>query len=136
MIDLVREAGHHVGRGRGIERQRGVEPGGAHGLEGIVHVRRGLPVHDQSVRAGCRELVDAPLRALDHEVHVENALARVDQIPERVDDQRSDRYGRDEVAVHHVHVDHAGAGVHHLLDLRAEAGEVGGENRGCHPDVL
>ena len=101
-----------------------------------MHVRRGLPVHDQRVRTGGREVLDAPLGALDHEVHVEHALAIVYKVAESVDDQRSDRDRRHEVAVHHVHVDHAGAGVHHLLDLRAEAGEVGGEDRGGHPDVL
>ncbi len=136
MVDLVGQAGHHVGRGGRVERQPRVEPGGAHGLERVVHVRRGLPVHDQRVGSRGGELVDAPLRALDHEVNVEDSAAVVDEVSEGIDDQRSDRDRRHEVAVHHVHVDHASAGIHHLLDLLAEAGEVGGQDRGGHPDVL
>jgi hypothetical protein len=69
-------------------------------------------------------------------VHVEHAAAAVDEVAQRVDDQRSYRDGRHEVAVHHVHVDHAGAGVHDLLHLLAQPGEVGGQDRGGHTDVL
>ena len=130
------EAGHHVGRGGGVEGQPGVEAGVAHRLERVVHVRRGLPVHDQRVRAGGRELLDAPLGPLDHQVHVEHAAAVVHEVAQRVHDQRPDRDRRHEVAVHHVHVDHARARVHHLLDLLAEAGEVGGEDRRGYADVL
>ena len=48
-------------------------------------------------------------------------------------DQRPDRDRRDEVAVHHVEVDHPRAGVHHLVDLGAEPGEVGREDRRRDP---
>jgi hypothetical protein len=101
-----------------------------------VHVRRGLPVHDQGVGAHSGELLDAALGALDHEVHVEHAAAVVDELAQGVHDQRPDRDRRHEVAVHHVHVDHARARVHHLLHLPAEASEVGGQDRGGHTDVL
>ena len=106
------------------------QAGLAHRLERVVDVGRRLPVHDQRVGAGGGELLDAPLGALDHQVHVEHAPALVDVVAQRVDDQGADRDRRHEVAVHHVHVDHARAGVHHQLDLLAEAGEVGGEDRG------
>ena len=46
-----------------------------------------------------------------------------------LDHQRAHRDRRDEVAVHHVDVDHRRAGVEHLLDLRAEAREVGRQDR-------
>ena len=48
---VVGQAGHHLGgRGR-VQRQPGVQPGRAHRLERVVHVRRGLPVDDDRVRA-------------------------------------------------------------------------------------
>ena len=80
---------------------------------------------DQRVGSGGGELVDPPLRALDHQVHVEHAAALVHEIAQRLHDQVTDRDRRHEVAVHHVDVDDARAGVHHLLDLLAEPGEVG-----------
>ena len=62
-----------------------------------------------------------------------DAARVVDQVGDRGDDQRADRDRRDEVAVHDVDVDDPGAGVEHLVDLRAEPGEVGGEDRGSDP---
>ena len=41
----------------------------------------------------------------------------------------ADRDRRDEVAVHHVDVDHARAGLHHGADLLAEARVVGRQDR-------
>ncbi len=99
-------------------------------------MRRGLPVHDDRVGARAREVLDPPLRALDHQVHVEDAVAAVHEVPERVNDQGADRDRGHEVAVHHVHVDHARAGVHHGLHLLAEAGEVGREDRRRYAYVL
>ena len=134
---VVGQAGHDVGRRGRVERQARVEPGVAHGLKRVVHVRRGLPVDGDRVGARPpRSPSIAPLRALDHEVHVEHAAALVHQVAERVDDQRADRDRRHEVAVHHVHVDDARAGVHDRLDLLAEAREVGRQDRGRDADVL
>ena len=82
---------------------------------------------------GRGELVDLAPRALDHQVDVERAAGVVDLVGDRGDDQRADRDRRDEVAVHDVDVDHPGAGVDHLGDLRAEPREVGGEDRRRDP---
>ena len=49
------------------------------------------------------------------------AAGGVDPLGERVHDQRAERDRRHEVTVHHVDVDHPGAGREHLLDLVAEA---------------
>ena len=76
------------------------------------------------------ELGDLRLGALDHQVAVDDAAGVVDQVGDRVDDQRADRDRRDEVAVHDVDVDHPRAGGEHLVDLLAEPGEVGREDRG------
>ncbi len=81
------------------------------------------------VGAGLGERLDLALGALDHQVAVEDSAAGVDQVADRLRDQRSDRDRRDEVPVHRVHVDHLGAGVHHELDLLREVREVAGEQR-------
>ena len=68
----------------------------ADGLEGVVHVRRGLPVHDDRVGTGGGEVLDAPFRALDHQVHVEHAARFVDLAcgARRHDPRRSRSAGR------------------------------------------
>ncbi len=85
------------------------------------------------VGAGARELLDLIARALDHQMDVDRSAGIVDLIGDRSGHQRADRDRRDEVAVHDVDVNHASAGSHHLGHLRAEAGEVGGEDRGGDP---
>ena len=73
---------------------------------------------------------DLLLGPLDHQVDVDEAADVVDLVGERLDDGRAHAQRRDEVAVHHVDVDRPRAGVEHGGDLLAEAGEVGGEDRG------
>ena len=85
---------------------------------------------------GGGELLHAPLRALDHQMDVEHPAATVHLLAQRVDHERADRDRRHEVPVHHVHVDHARAGVHHLGHLIPEPSEVGGEDRGSHAHVV
>ena len=79
---------------------------------------------------------DLALGALDHHVDVDQRAGVVDAVGERGDDQRPHRERRHEVAVHDVDVDDARAGVEHLADLVAQAGEVGGEDRGGDPVEL
>ena len=50
--------------------------------------------------------VDVALGALDHQVHVDHRARGVDLLGDRLDDERAHRDRRDEVAVHHVDVDH------------------------------
>ena len=85
------------------------------------------------VRPGLGELLDVTIGLLDHQVDVDRATRVVDEVRDRGRHQRPDRDGRDEVTVHHVDVDEARAGGHHLLDLRAEPREVGGEDRRGDP---
>ena len=88
------------------------QPASRIACERVVQVRRRLGVDGDRVGAGARELGDLALGPLDHQVHVEHAAGRVDLLGERGDDQRPDRDRRDEVAVHHVDVDHARARLH------------------------
>src|SRR5215218_10391184 len=114
----------------GIDRQPRHAAELADRVERAVDVRRGLGVEGDVVRTGLGELLDVIAGPLDHQVDVDGAARVVDQVGDRSRHQWADRDRRDEVAIHHVDVDDPRAGRHHLLDLRAEAREVGGENRG------
>jgi hypothetical protein len=86
-------------------------------------------------RAGLRELGDLALRPVDHEVDVD--VDRVaDVLAQRGEHERADGDRRDELAVHDVEVDDGGTGGDHLVDLRAEAGEVGRQDRRCDADFV
>ncbi len=97
----------------------------------VVDVRRRLRVDGDHVGARLGERLDLALGPLDHEVAVEDPAAAVHELPDRGDDQRPDRDRRDEVAVHHVDVDHARAGVHHqVVTCSASREKSHGEERG------
>ena len=81
------------------------------------------------IGAGRREVGDVTLGPVDHEVYVEPAAGGVDRVAQRLHDQRPDRDRRDEVPVHDIDVDDAGAGIHDRGHLVAEASEVGREYR-------
>jgi hypothetical protein len=49
--------------------------------------------------------------------------------PQRLDDHRAHREIRDEVPIHHVHVDAIGSPLRRFRHLLAQTGEIGGENR-------
>ena len=74
-----------------------------------------------------REISDDPIHRLHHQVHVDTGVHPV--VAKRFADQRADRQIRDVMVVHHVEVDHVGAGREHRIDLLAEPGEVRRENR-------
>lgn len=101
----------------------------AHPAQHAVDMRRGLGVDRDHVGASGGERIDVPLGPLHHEVHVEQRAGGVDLLADGVDDQSTDRDGRDEAPVHDVDVDHAGARAEDRGELVAEPGEVGGEDR-------
>ncbi len=70
------------------------------------------------------EVRDLELGALDHEMHVEQDV----EAAQGLDHGRAHAQRRDEVAVHHVDVDHRRAGVDDLAHQLPEATEVGGED--------
>ena len=117
----------------GVDRDAGQAAELADRGQGAVGVRGRLEVEGDRVGAGLGEGLDLALRLLDHQVDVERAAGVVDLVGDRGGDQRPDRDRRDEMAVHHVEVDHPGAGVHHLGELGAELREVGREDRGRDP---
>ena len=100
-----------------------------------VGVGRRLEVEGDRVGAGLGEGLDLAIGLGDHQVDVEGAAGVVDLVGDRGGDQRPDRDRRDEPPVHHVEVDHPGAGVDHLGDLRPELREVGREDRRRDPTL-
>ena len=127
------ELDHRVGGRPGVQRQAGEAAGLADRAQRAIGVGVGLEVERDAIGARAGELGDLIGRALDHQVDVDRAAGLVDLVGDRARDQRPDGDRRDEVAVHHVDVDHPRAGGHHLGDLGAEPREVGGEDRGRDP---
>lgn len=77
------------------------------------------------IRAGLRELRDVVVRILDHQVAIQDAVSdRADSL----DDQRTDRDIRDEVAVHDINVQPLGACFDPANGF-LQTGEVRGEKR-------
>jgi hypothetical protein len=95
----------------------------------VVQVRCRLGVDGDAVRSGLCHRLDLALGSLDHQVHVDDRAAGVHALGDRLDDQRTERDRRNEVAVHHVDVDHPRPGPHHLIDLAPEPGEVSRKDR-------
>jgi hypothetical protein len=99
-----------------------------------VQMRRRLGVDRDAVRAGVDELLDLALGPLDHEVAVEEDVVG-EGVAQGGDHERPERDRRDEVPVHDVDVDHAGARVDDEADLVAELREIGREDRGGDADL-
>jgi hypothetical protein len=129
-VDRAAELGQRGDGGAGVDRDAGARAELAHHLHRICDVRRGLGVHRHRVGSGLHEVSDVALGPVDHQMHVEHRanLARLPRDP--VENQRADRDRRHEVAIHHVHVDHARPRGEHLADLLAQAPEVRRQDRG------
>ena len=79
-----------------------------------------------AVGARLREGLDLISGPLDHQVDVQRTSGGVHPVCDRARHEGADRDRRDEPPVHDVDVDHPRACGHHLVDLLAEAREVGG----------
>jgi hypothetical protein len=86
-----------------------------------------------AVRTRLCERLDLIFRALDHQMDIHCATGSMHLSGYGAADERPNRDRRHEMSIHHVEVDDACARLHDHLDLFAETGEVGGENRRCHP---
>ena len=94
-------------------------------LDRPVQFDGALDVNVQRIAAGPGEVVEVLVGVLDHQVDFQRQAGDRAQ---RLDDERPHADVGDELAVHDVHVDAVGAGAFGLLDLLAQAGEVGGED--------
>ena len=78
-----------------------------------------------AVTTGLGHGLEVLLRALDHEMAVEDSAEAVDDRGDRLQDDRPDCDRRDEVAVAHVEMEDAHPRARERLDLLAEPREVG-----------
>ena len=97
-----------------------------------VQMRIGFDVYRNHLRAGFNKLrgVDTGLR--DHQVRIDRQTS---ELRERLHHRQTNGDVRHEVTVHHIDVQHAGAAAFDCLDLIAETGEVGGQNRRSDLDI-
>jgi hypothetical protein len=96
-----------------------------------MDVRGRLDVDRDAVGSGADEVGDLAFRPIDHQVHVDHRTGGVDAVGQGRNHVRAERDRRDEVAVHDVDVDDAGASRQYLVDLAAEPAEICREDRGC-----
>ena len=92
----------------------------------------GLGMHDDQVGAGLGEGLEIGVGRRDHQVGVEAAWSLCGA--ERLHDVRAEGDVGHEMAVHHVEMDPVRAGLVDRAHLLAQAGEVGGEDRGSDED--
>ena len=128
-VQQVHDLGDGLDRGGRVDRKAGQTPGVPDLLQREVHVRCRLGLDRDRVGARGGELLDLALRVLDHQMAVENAARGMDLFADGLHDHRADRDRRDEVAVHHVDVNHPRARVHHGLDLLGQPRVVGRQDR-------
>ena len=74
-------------------------------------------------------------RVVDHQMAVECAAALVHERRDRLQHDRADRHGLDEMSVADVEVEDTHTGVQERLDLLAEPCEVGGVDRRLELEV-
>jgi hypothetical protein len=129
LLDLVR-------RGARVQGEAGLAARLVHGLERVVHVRRGLDVHGDRVGPRRGEALDEALRPLHHQVNVEPAPGLLHRLPDRFDHRKADRDRRHEVPVHDVDMDDPRAGVHDRPNLLPKPEEVSGEDGGTDADFV
>ena len=113
------------GRGRGVERDPRLGAGLPDLGQDALQMHAGLGVDGDEIGPRPGIGLDPALGLLDHQVEVEREPGA---LLDGLDDGRSDRQVRDEVAVHDVDVDLVGAGGLHQRHGVAECGEVGGQD--------
>ena len=124
-VGVRRHRGHVLGLALGIEGDAGLEAVLARGGDRGGDVVDDLVVEGGAVAAGARDLREVAQRVVDHQVAVEHPAGLVHERRDRLEHDRPDRDGLDEVAVADVEVEDAAAGGEERLDLLAEAREVG-----------
>jgi hypothetical protein len=112
--------------GRRVEDQPGLAAFALDQLQGAVDVLGGLGVEGDVAGPGLGEIGDDPVDRLDHQVHVDGRGHAV--LAQGLADQRTDRQVGYVVIVHHVEVHDVRAGAQHIVDLLAQACEIGGED--------
>src|SRR5215469_3717477 len=100
---------------------------------GTIQVVVALPVDQKRIGAGLGKVFEKKIGIREHQVSFQRQPS---DATERVYDRRPHRQIGNEMSVHDVDVNSVGTGILRLLDLLAQSGEVGGQNRGCQFDNL
>src|SRR3990172_8836249 len=90
-------------------------------------MRRRFRVDSHDVRAGLDKRRNVPVRVRNHEMDMERHFSH---IPDRLDDQRTNRDVRHEVAVHDIDMQQMRAGFFNPANVFAERREISGKYRG------
>ena len=118
-VQYIVQHGH---RGSGIDHDPRLGPFAADHPQGPVQMLTGFLVNGNLVGPGGDEDGRVLVRILDHQVHVQD---RAGGLAERFDHRRSDGEIGHEMAVHHVHMEHAAAGRLERGNLLAQARKIG-----------
>ena len=124
-IDHVENRLDCTDRGTGVQRHTRLHPGTLDRLQGPVDMRAGLDMGGQDVRAGIGKGVDIGIDWRNHQVHIHH---RLDVLADRLDQGRAKGEVRNEMTVHHVHVDPVRAFGLDRFDLGSEIGEIRRQN--------
>src|SRR5262245_6831500 len=89
-------------------------------------MRQHLDVHGDHGGPGLYERLEVTVRFLDHEVNIQGHLHN---LPDGLHHRHANRQIRDEMAVHHVHVDEIGTAALHRSNLCSEDAEIRRQNR-------
>lgn len=90
-------------------------------MKGAIEMDAGFLVDRDPSSAGFRESGDEFVRPFNHEMTIERNFR---DFAKRSNDGGADRDVRDEMAIHHVHVENSGSSFDSGLGFRAEASEV------------
>jgi hypothetical protein len=100
-------------------------------MKGAIEMDAGFLVDGDPIGAGFGKCGDEVVRPFNHEMTIEWNFR---DFAKRRHDRRPDRDIRDEVAIHHVHVEDGGSPFDSGLGFCAEASEVGRKDGGSELD--
>ena len=115
-----------VDRRAGIEHHARLLAQLADMLKRAMDMRPGFGMHRDAVGAGLGEGFQIGIHRRDHQMHVERLFGVG---PKRLHHRRSDGDVGHEMAVHHIDMDEIGARRLDRLDLRAQPGKIGRQDR-------
>ena len=96
-------------------------------VKGTIEMDAGFLVDGDPISPGFGKCGDEVIRSLNHEMAIERNFR---DFAKRGYDEGADGDVRDEMTIHHVHMENGGSPFDGGLDLRAEASEVSRKDRG------
>ncbi len=125
-VDQVQHLGHGLGGGGGVQRDPGLFPKRANGLQRAVQVGPGLDMGGDDVGPGLGEGIQVGVHRRDHQMHVHHAP---DMRAQGRANALAEGQVRHEMAIHHVDMHPVGSLRLNRPAFRAKLGEIGGQDR-------